>query len=84
MSEDKIRRIAMSRVRDYEKISNEAYVESIKQKYIKHMEDRTRPGKSTTKKAWVVRFIDDKKYPGAWIDVVLNDDGEVLRIDKSR
>ena len=84
MSEEKIQEIAKSKIREYEKISDEAYIESMKQKYVKITEDRARPGEVKTKKAWVVRFIDNKRYNGAWLEIVLDDDGKVLRVDKSR
>lgn len=84
MSEQKILEIAKSKIRDYETVSNEAYIESARQKYVKITEDRAKPGEVKTKKAWVVRFIDNKRYDGAWLEIVLDDDGKVLRVDKSR
>ena len=84
MSEEKIREIAKSKVLEYERLSDEAYIESAKQKYVRTIADRSRPGEVKTKKAWVVRFVDDKRYEGAWIEIVLDDEGRVLRVDKSR
>ena len=84
MSKDEVRKMAISKIKEYEIISNEAYIESIQQKYVKHLDNRAKPGKPEMKKAWVVRFVDNKKYPGAWTELVMDDKGEVLRIDKSR
>ena len=84
MSEQKMQDIAKSKIRDYETISDEAYVESTKQKYVKISKDRAKPGEVELKKAWVVRFIDNKRYDGAWLEIVLDEKGKVLRVDKSR
>lgn len=84
MSEKKIIDLAKTKIREFEIISDEAYVESAKQKYIKTTEDRSKPGKVRMTKAWVVRFIDNKRYSGAWIEIVLDDEGRVFRTDKSR
>jgi hypothetical protein len=76
--------MVLSKIEEYEKLSDKAYIESIQQKYVKHLKDRVNPGKPIIKKAWVVRFIDENKYPGAWIELVMDDNGEVLRVDRSR
>ena len=84
MSKEEVRKMALSKIREYDIISSDAYIESIKQKYVKHLTNRAKPGKPSMKKAWVVKFIDNKKYPGSWTELIMDDKGEVLRIDKSR
>lgn len=84
MSEAKIREIAKTKIREFHKLSDAAYMESMKQKYVKVTEDRARPGAVRIKKAWVIRFIDNQPHDGAWIEIVIDDDGNVLRVDKCR
>lgn len=84
MGKNDVRKMAMSKIKEYQVISNEAYIESIKEKYVRYLENRAKPGKPEIRKAWVVRFVDNKRYPGAWTELVMDDKGEVLRVDKSR
>ena len=84
MSEEEIRKIARDKVKEYVKLSDRAYLRSLRRKYVKLIENRGRPGKVELKKAWVARFVDDARYEGAWVELVLDDKGNVLRVEQSR
>lgn len=84
MSEEEIRRIAETKAKELAKISDKAYLRSLSQKYVKITKDRGKPGKVELTKAWVARFVDDSKYEGAWVELVLDEHGNVLRIEQSR
>ena len=84
MSEEGIRKIAEEKVKEYVKISERAYLRSFGQKYVKLIENRGKPGKFKLKKAWVARFVDDARYEGAWVELVLDEKGNVLRVEQSR
>jgi hydroxypyruvate isomerase len=83
VNENEIRGHAEKAMSEYG-LSDKAYLESIGQRYVKLVGDRHEPGKVETKKAWVARFIDDALYKGAWVELVLDDEGTVLRVDRSR
>jgi len=84
MNEEEIKRIAETRAKELAKISDKAYLRSLGQRYVKVTEDRAKPGKVELKKAWVARFTDDTRYEGAWVELVLDEQGNVLRIEQSR
>lgn len=84
MSEERVRKIAEEKIREYVKLSDKAYLQSLGQKYVRLAEKRGRPGKIELKKAWVARFVDNARYEGAWVELVLDEEGNVLRIDQSR
>lgn len=84
MSEEKIRKMAEDKVREYVKISDRAYLRSLRQEYVKLVENRGKPSKVELKKAWVARFADDARYEGAWVELVLDEKGNVLRVEQSR
>jgi len=84
MDEETIKKIAEEKVREHVRLSDKAYLRSFGQKFIKLIKDRGKAGEVELKKAWVARFIDDSKYKGSWVEIVLDDDGKVLRINQSR
>lgn len=84
MNEETIKRIAEEKVKEYVRLSEKAYLKSFGQKFVKLIEDRGRAGSVEIKKAWVARFVDDERYEGAWVEIVLDDDGKVLRVNQSR
>ena len=84
MERDEVRRVAQEKVGNYAKLSKAAYIETMEKKLVKVTENRALPGKVEIVKAWVVRFIDCQPYEGAWVDLVISEDGEVIRVDRSR
>lgn len=84
MDEEEIRKTAEDKVKEYVKLSDRAYLRSLERKYVKLIENRERPGKVDLKKAWVARFADDARYEGAWVELVLDEEGNVLRVEQSR
>jgi hypothetical protein len=84
VDEEKIRKVAEDKVREYVKLSDGAYLRSLGRKYVKLIEDRGRPGEVELRKAWVARFVDDARYEGAWVELALDEDGNVLRVEQSR
>ena len=84
MEKEEIRKIAEERISEYAKLTDKAYLRSIDLKYIKSIENREKPGEVKINKAWVVRFIDDGKYKDAWIELMLDENGEILKVDQSR
>jgi hypothetical protein len=84
MSEEKVREMAEEKVKNYVKLSDRAYLKSFGQKYVKIADNREKPSKVEIKKAWVARFVDDALYEGAWVELILDDNGNVLRVEQSR
>ena len=84
MNVEAIRKIAEKKIREKVKLTDKSYLESLNQRYVKVIEDRGKPGKVELKKAWVARFIDNGRYEGAWVELVLDEQGKVIRIDQSR
>jgi hypothetical protein len=84
MKEEEIRRAAEERAREQVTLSDKAYLKSFGQKYVKLIADRGKAGEVELRKAWVARFVDDERYRGAWVEIVLDDDGQVLRVNQSR
>ncbi len=84
MNEREIRAAAETKARELTGLSDRAFLRSLRQKYVKLTEDRESPGGVETKKAWVATFEDSTHHEGGWIELVLDDDGTVLRVDQSR
>ena len=84
MEEETIKKIAEEKAKEYVRLSDKAYLQSFGQKFVKLIEDRRREGKVEMKKAWVARFVDNERYEGAWVEIVLDDNGKVLRVNQSR
>lgn len=84
MSKEEIRKIAEEKVKEFVKVSERAYLRSLGQKYVKLVGNRGKAGKVELKKAWVARFVDDARYEGAWVELVIDEKGNVLRVDQSR
>jgi hypothetical protein len=83
VDEKEIRKHAIEAMREHG-LSDGAYLSSFREKFVKLVEDRRKPGKVEVRKAWVARFNDDAYYKGAWLEIVLDEDGTVLRVDQSR
>ena len=84
MEEETIKKIAEEKAKEYVRLSDKAYLQSFGQKFVKLIEDRRREGKVEMKKAWVARFVDNERYEEAWVEIVLDDNGKVLRVNQSR
>jgi len=84
MNKEEIRKIAEEKINEYVKLTDKAILHSADLKFVKLIENREKPGDVKLKKAWVVRFNDDGKYKDAWAELVLDEDGEILKFDQSR
>lgn len=84
MDKEEIRKIAEEKINEYVRLTDKAYLRSTDLKYVKLIDNRGKPGDVKLKKAWVVRFIDDGKYKDAWVELVLDENGEILKFDQSR
>lgn len=84
MENEEIRKIAREKVNEYTTLTDKAQVSSIDLKYVKLIDNREKPDDVTIKKAWVVRFVDDGKYKDFWIELALDDNGEILKVEQSR
>ena len=84
MDKKEIKKLAKEKIKKYVKLTDKAYLRSTDLKYVKIIENREKPGEVKLKKAWVVRFIDDGKYKDAWVELVLDENGEILKFDQSR
>ena len=84
MDKEEIRKIAEEKIKEYVRLTDKAYLHSTDLKYVKLIENREKPGDVKLKKAWVARFIDDGKYKNAWVELVLDENGEILKFDQSR
>lgn len=84
MKKEGIKKIAEEKIKERVKLTEQGYLESLDQRYVKIIKDRGKPGKVELKKAWVARFIDNGRYKGAWVELTIDEKGNIIRIDQSR
>ena len=84
MKKEKIKKIAERTAREHVKLTDQAYIHSLNIKYVKIVKKLEKPSKIEIKKAWVAKLVDNGLYKDAWVEITLDEEGNLLKIDQSR